>query len=182
MELWNTVPTEWKINKDSNLMSAKCFNGCNCELIRYKSYKSPNRKKYTNTGSPRRKAGVFMTSTDKKILIVQSRGRLWGVPKGGIEEGETEKECAFRELEEESGVRIDHTRVTLDGEIFMNNGKYFCIANQPEHAASLDDIYDSTGVGWISYKCLTHFINRKLIRITSDFSRMLKLKRAESVI
>lgn len=181
MELWNTVPTEWKIDRDSNLMSAKCFKGCKCELIRYKSYKSPNRK-YTNVCSPRRKAGVFMTSTDKKILIVQSRGRLWGVPKGGIEKGETEKECAFRELEEETGVSLDQTKVTLDGEISMNNGKYFCIANQPEYSVSLDDIYDSTGVGWISYDCLTYFIHHKLIRITSDFSRMIRIKRAEGAI
>lgn len=47
-----------------------------------------------------------------KYLICRStnlyhRGNeVWGFPKGGVEPGESEKEAAMRELEEEAGIKI----------------------------------------------------------------------------
>ena len=48
---------------------------------------------------PRRKHGFVM---------VKHRGRSWEFPGGGIQEGETSKETAARELFEETGLKGQH--------------------------------------------------------------------------
>ncbi len=37
--------------------------------------------------------------------------KRWDLPKGHVDEGETNRECAFRELEEETGIKQEHLRV-----------------------------------------------------------------------
>ncbi len=39
----------------------------------------------------------------------------WGFPGGGVEEGETFEEAAYRELDEETGVRLDPGALRLHG-------------------------------------------------------------------
>jgi ADP-ribose pyrophosphatase YjhB (NUDIX family) len=174
---WKIVPTDWAQDKsNSDLLFVKCPHQCKCILRKLKNYKSP--KRYKPTFSPRQKAGVLMTSSTgdhTKLLVVQSRGRLWGVPKGGIEDGEQDIECAFRELGEETGIFIDHTKVVVDGTISMIHGKYFVLHDQPEHRTELTDCNDSTGVGWITKRCLKSMLTRRQVRFTSDFSRIIDI-------
>ena len=40
----------------------------------------------------------------------------WGLPGGGLEAGETFEQAAYRELEEETGIRLDVGAMTLHGE------------------------------------------------------------------
>ena len=55
----------------------------------------------------RKKAGIFIYDPEtKKVLLVQSRGRLWGPPKGTIKDNELDKDCAIREVKEETGINI----------------------------------------------------------------------------
>jgi 8-oxo-dGTP pyrophosphatase MutT (NUDIX family) len=62
--------------------------------------KSPRYKK-------NKKAGFFVyNKSEDRVLLVQSKGRLWGMPKGTLEHGETYFECAIRELKEETGLDI----------------------------------------------------------------------------
>jgi len=58
----------------------------------------------------RRKAGavIFNPPTDS-VLLVQSRGNLWGFPKGSIEENETIEAAAIREVREETGYELNIT-------------------------------------------------------------------------
>ena len=39
------------------------------------------------------------------LLIYSNRNKEWGFPKGHIDDGETEKEAALREIKEETGIR-----------------------------------------------------------------------------
>lgn len=48
-------------------------------------------------------AGGVVESSDGWLLMIELRNR-WDLPKGHIEEGETDSEAALREVEEETGV------------------------------------------------------------------------------
>ena len=73
---------------------------------------------------------VFRRASTGRIeyLIVQhaSRSRHWSFPKGALESGETEQECAIRELEEEIGIPREKLNVVrkLDKEstYFLQRG------------------------------------------------------------
>lgn len=49
-------------------------------------------------------AGGFVTNPNGKILMIFRRGK-WDLPKGKVDPGETIKEAALREVEEETGIR-----------------------------------------------------------------------------
>ncbi|WP_425392338.1 NUDIX hydrolase [Ekhidna sp.] len=48
---------------------------------------------------------------DGKLLMIYRR-KVWDIPKGKLDKGETIEECAIREVEEETGVKV-----TIDKEI-----------------------------------------------------------------
>jgi ADP-ribose pyrophosphatase YjhB (NUDIX family) len=82
----------------------KCDKGCCTILI--KPYNNKINIDYTNKRR-RYKAGIFIFDPQtEKVLLVQSKGNLWGPPKGGMQENETECMCAMRELREETGINI----------------------------------------------------------------------------
>ncbi len=54
-----------------------------------------------------------MSKTDGRVLAFQRSDRAgqWQLPQGGIDEGETPVEGAWRELEEETGLTADQVRL-----------------------------------------------------------------------
>ncbi len=48
--------------------------------------------------------GVVVHAKTGKILVVSQNGDSWSLPKGHLEDGESEMAAAIREIEEESGV------------------------------------------------------------------------------
>jgi 8-oxo-dGTP diphosphatase len=59
-----------------------------------------------------RRGWVLLQERDEHPVIDPE---CWGFPGGGVEEGETYEQAAYRELEEETGVRLDDG-LTLFGE------------------------------------------------------------------
>lgn len=51
-------------------------------------------------------AGGIVFNSENKILLMRRRG-YWDFPKGKIEEGETEMVAAYREIEEECGIKVE---------------------------------------------------------------------------
>ena len=53
---------------------------------------------------------ILMNPSLDKVLLVQEFGckRRWGFPKGTLEAGESQEECAAREAFEEVGVDVTH--------------------------------------------------------------------------
>jgi bis(5'-nucleosidyl)-tetraphosphatase len=142
-----------------------CDKGC-CS-IKIHSYKSP-KDPLEKVRRRRKKAGVFIYDpTSNKVLLVQSRGHWWGSPKGSMEYGETEVECAVREVKEETGLEISSnifTRVTS----IMNRSVYF-YAELPTGDVNVQTHIqdnDANGICWINMDCLFQCIRNGNISLS----------------
>lgn len=51
--------------------------------------------------------GAVIFNDEDKVLIVKHNAGHWDFPKGHMEEGETEKQTALREVKEETNIDID---------------------------------------------------------------------------
>jgi len=62
--------------------------------------------------------GLLFDSVEDSILLVQSRGNLWGLPKGTLKKNESIADGAIREIKEETGLEISYrmldTFIVLD--------------------------------------------------------------------
>lgn len=61
-------------------------------------------KKFTKKIPLEIAAGGVVTNKEGKVLFIY-RNNKWDLPKGKLDKGETIKECALREVEEETGVK-----------------------------------------------------------------------------
>lgn len=65
-------------------------------------------------------AGIIIINDSNEVLLLKPSGRYsdqpWSIPKGHVEEGETEAEAATRETEEEAGIIIDDKKIVFLGE------------------------------------------------------------------
>lgn len=102
-----------------------------------------------------KKAGVFIFDPkEKRVLLVQSRGHLFGPPKGSLRVGEQERHCAVREVKEETGLNIcsdDFTRA-----IKVRNRAIYYYLEMETCDISIQNIKnnDANGITWIKLDCL----------------------------
>lgn len=127
-----------------------CCDGC-CQ-IKIKAYRATPR--YFNRNY--RKAGVFIYDPkEDRVLLVQSRGHLWGPPKGTLNLGEQERNCAVREVKEETGLDISYDDFTKAVKI-RNRSIYYYLEMSTCDIDVQDSIIDNdaNGITWIKMKCL----------------------------
>jgi 8-oxo-dGTP pyrophosphatase MutT (NUDIX family) len=74
-------------------------------------------------------AGGVVVASDGRILMMLRRG-MWDLPKGHREKGETERQCAAREVCEECG--LDPAGLTVGEEIARTVHAYVSAAGRPE--------------------------------------------------
>ena len=75
----------------------------------------------------RRYGCILFNQNQTHVLLVQSKRGNWGFPKGKREFGETPKECALRELQEETGIQ-SHWFTTIE--------------NDPHHVVEMESLED----------------------------------------
>jgi ADP-ribose pyrophosphatase YjhB (NUDIX family) len=155
-----------------------CKNGC-CD-IHTKPYK--NTSKNTKTGNRTYKAGVMIYDpSNDSVLLVQSRGNLWGHPKGSMENHETYIECALREVKEETGLKLTH--IDLTGHVKFNSKvMYFYHERKSGFVEVQPDINgeanDANGITWIKMGCLMDCVLSGKISLSYQARRILyKVKR-----
>lgn len=151
-------------------MSFVCPNKC-CKL-EIESYT----ERGENTHSNFRKAGVVLYDpSTKKVLLVQSRGHLWGPPKGTLKYGESRRECAVREVKEETGLTVNAEDFTKAVNL-SNRAVYFYIETGEieVHVQSHIVGNDANGVGWISLDCLNQCIKNGNIALSKHCQIVLK--------
>jgi 8-oxo-dGTP pyrophosphatase MutT (NUDIX family) len=131
-----------------------CVKKC-CKVF-IKTYKPTPR--YFNRNY--KKAGVFIYDPKQdKVLLVQSRGHLFGPPKGTLNIGENELDCAVREVKEETGIDIVPENIKKALRI-KNRAIYYylemdtCDINVQEGMEE----NDANGITWIKMKCLENAI------------------------
>jgi bis(5'-nucleosidyl)-tetraphosphatase len=136
-----------------------CDKGC-C-IIKIKEYIDIDRKSHRGGYN---KAGIFIYDPKQdRVLLVQSRGQLWGPPKGSLEyeKNETHSECAIREVKEETGIDIQVCEFTRAIKI-KNRALYYyvekdtCNVDIQNHHD--EEMNDANGITWIKIDCLRQCI------------------------
>ena len=159
----------------------KMYNCSNqCCTVKIKRYININNDQFDDTHKiNKRKAGVFIYDPQSdKVLLVQSRGNLWGPPKGGLQDNEKETDCAIREVCEETGLIISDSNFTRC--LNIRNAVYFYMEMKECHVDIQDHIpgNDANGIMWIKPSCLINLIELGNISISKHcmiaFSKFLE--------
>lgn len=100
--------------------------------------------------------GIVFNNQNQVLLAKHSQNKHWSFPKGWIEEGQTSKEAAIREVKEEGGVeaeiieKVGDTKYvyTLNGEKIFKVVVYFLmkyLSGDPK-----DHDWEMEDAGWYS--------------------------------
>jgi ADP-ribose pyrophosphatase YjhB (NUDIX family) len=126
-----------------------------------------------------KKAGIFIyNESSKKILLVQSRGQMWGCPKGSIKDMEQPLNCAIREVKEETGFDIDEKYLN-DFIIINSKVQYYFLEMIEDKSISVQNHVidnDANGIGWFNIDCLYNLVKEGLININQHCRVLIKKK------
>ena len=154
------------------MIEKKCVGGC-CSMFSTE-YNAENQEKSWIVGNPKAGALLF-DETNNAVLLVQSRGNLWGISKGSLERGETPIDGAIREVMEETGIDIS-TCDFSKSVVLYNLSTYFFIPHATCEVSIKDEVVgnDVTAVAWLRIPCLKILINNNDIRLTKHTTIVLK--------
>lgn len=126
--------------------------------------------------TPRKKAGVFIYNPAKnQVLLVLSRNRFWGLPKGSVQTGETDTECAIREVFEETGYVVQAKQFLYSIKV-NTTSTYFYMELAVEQQKDKDDIQnnsqqeanDVNGIGWVDLDCLVEMVAMDKVKLNKQ--------------
>jgi 8-oxo-dGTP pyrophosphatase MutT (NUDIX family) len=153
------------------MKSFKCQNSCCTYKVHF--YNRNNNRFNVNN----KKSGCFIYDPNNtKILLVQSRGQLWGCPKGTLQDNETTEQCAIREVKEETGLDIDEKQL-LESENYVINSRvhyYFIEMKEMEVFIQNQDDNDANGIGWFNIQCLYNLVKNGVININHQCRTLVK--------
>lgn len=139
----------------NNFSIRKCKDEC-CKIYT-KEYTHFYTTTYIKNKFKQKKAGVFIHSPkENRVLLVQSGGQKWGAPKGSMDDTDLSiKDCAIRELFEETGIRLtvdNLNRYTRIGRCFY----YYIQMSMDDVDICIQDIQgnDASGISWIKIDCI----------------------------
>jgi ADP-ribose pyrophosphatase YjhB (NUDIX family) len=141
------------IAHSTELQVYHCEKGC-CNIY-IKNY-TPTPTKFRGN----KKAGVFIYDPkEERVLLVQSRGNLFGVPKGTLEDNEQERHCAIREVREETGLTISPSNFTRVLKLWNKSTYYYMEMSVCDvNIQKTDKSNDANGITWIKVGCLEQAI------------------------
>jgi 8-oxo-dGTP pyrophosphatase MutT (NUDIX family) len=106
----------------------------------FQSYKPRHMKVY----------GSIIVNNEGEVLLVHGRlSNKWSFPKGHCKRGETDLECATRELYEETGLVLNEKYTSYHK---LKGGSYFVFAVTGRPLATCRDNREIDNVAWFSFK------------------------------
>jgi 8-oxo-dGTP pyrophosphatase MutT (NUDIX family) len=147
-------------------MECKC-NSCFFDIT---PYVDDRHKIYKGSRS---KAGAVIFDEKSNVVLVQSRGNLWGFPKGSLEDGESPITGAIREVSEETGIQLKPNQ--LREKIKVNRSTYFqvIIKHVPLSVQQFPD-NDVNAIAWIKPSCLEYMVNSCKMNLNSHAKQICK--------
>ncbi len=96
---------------------------------------------------------------DGNLLMVKSHSGYWSTPGGHLDFGESPEQCAVRETEEETGVRVTNVEfVAITNDVIAESGIHYVAIWMRAHAddsvAMVGDSAEIAEVGWFSLDAL----------------------------
>lgn len=121
------------------------------------------------------RAGTIIINFDKKeILITQSYGRHWGLPKGHLERNENSIECALRETLEETGIKLTIHDLKEKKSIYNGDAVYYVVNGTKLHYDTDNiDTNEISDISWMSLECIKEKVKNKEIIINSHLKTLL---------
>lgn len=151
-------------------------NCCIFKIAPYKQGKWVSGDGWKTTSNRITKAGSFVVDpSTSKILLVQSRGQMWGPPKGTMQDNETYEECAIREVFEETGIMLN-TSQFLASTVVKNKAIYYNVELKENEITPQNHIKDNdaNGIGWFSINCLNDLIKSGQIAVNQHCKFLIK--------
>ena len=143
----------------------------------YRSFQTMKKKKYK-----RNVCGACIIAEGHVLLVKQKEVQKWGFPKGSREWHETKLSCMNRELEEETGIKLDeHKHVFLGYRMFFESTIYFyeLSGDWKEIVLNPKDTNEIEEAKWIPFVSNLHEVSLKNIvlnRVTNHVKRAILLK------
>ena len=151
-----------------------CDKKC-CKLI-IEPYVSDGFVYTPERGIRKKKAGVLIYNSEtQKVLLIQSKGNFWGFPKGSLELGEKVKECALRELKEETGIQLKSEDL-VDCICIHNKALYYVYEMNQEIGSVQKNIIDNdvNGITWIKLSCLQDMFKKNKMKFNYHCKYLLQ--------
>lgn len=147
---------------------------CSCKncFFEFTDYKYINKNDYHKFN--KRKGGILIVDKYDRLLLVQSRGHLFGIAKGTLENYESFENGAIRELKEETGIDIDASQ--LKHKIQLNQACYYYVKLDDEIYPKVQKHIvdnDANSVVLISFNCLLENIENKKMKLTHQTKKVL---------
>lgn len=105
---------------------------------------------------PRQIASTVLVNDKNEVLIMKRSRRVstwpgtWNFPGGSVDEGETKREAAIRELEEEAGIIADPSSLISLGVLTTNDNKDINFFLCKEFDGEVDINWESSDFRWVT--------------------------------
>lgn len=133
-----------------------------------------NYQKRNNTKRPTRAGTIIINYNTNEILITQSYGRHWGLPKGHLEKDENCIDCAIRETLEETGIELSIHNLREKKSIYNGDAIYYLVDGTTlNFNIEKIDTKEISGIIWITIDNLKEKIKNKELIINSHLKILL---------
>lgn len=108
-------------------------------------------------------AAIYLAHGDNLLFLRRAHdrpeGRVWGVPGGGVEQGESPEEAAYRELHEETGIILPQQSLICAGELYIRKHRvdyvYHAFYTTLETCPSVIISHEHIDYAWVDEPTLT---------------------------